>query len=85
MDNSDLMMKSHFIDSRFKMVYLQLGGSNSQWHKKNLQKVSVGAFTSWGECHLGEGPVEGFASWGIVSKHLTLGRSVKKIGLSFSY
>ena len=29
-------------------VYRQLGDSNSQWHKKNLQKMPVGGSPSWG-------------------------------------
>ena len=33
--------------------------SNSQWHKKKVQKSA-----SWGKCQLGEVPVGGSASWG---------------------
>ena len=35
-------------------VYQQLGASNSQWHKKTLQKVPVGGSASLGKCKLGE-------------------------------
>ena len=35
-------------------MYPQLGDSNSQWHKKNFQKVPVGGSASW----------ETGASWG---------------------
>ena len=37
-----------------KMVYRQLGDSNSQWHKKKFKKVPVGGSASWGKCQLGE-------------------------------
>ena len=30
----------------FEAVYRHLGDSNSQWHKKNLQKVPVGGSAS---------------------------------------
>ena len=50
--------------SRWAAVYRQLGASNSQWHKKKVQKSA-----SWGKCQLGEVPVRGSASWG---KKLTL-------------
>ena len=40
----------------------EVGDSNSQWHKENLQEVSVGGIASWGsaslgKCQLGEVPV----------------------------
>ena len=48
--------------SEKKLVYRQLGDSNSQWHKKT-QKVPVGGSFSWGKCRLG-------------NKNLTLGHTI---------
>ena len=36
------------------LVYRQLGDSNSQWHKKILQKVPVGGSASLGKCQFGD-------------------------------
>ena len=49
-------------------VYRQLGDSNSQWHKKNLQEGPVGGSASWGN-----------SSWGkcqLEDKNLTFGRAI---------
>ena len=57
-------------------MYRQLGDSNSQWHKKKVQKSA-----SWGKCKLGkcqlgdvpvgEVPVGGSASWGTLTSRIS--------------